>query len=114
MVARDAGSPQKTSDVATVTIEVIRNENSPKFEKDRYTATINQNEGSGKRIVQVRADDKDEKVMTRSASCLQHAADDHYCDSHNSSKDVGRSYHWPIEVRCLLIIRLQLADGEKS
>lgn len=42
VVARDRGTPSRTSDNATVNIEVIRNDNPPRFQRNTQTAAINQ------------------------------------------------------------------------
>ena len=42
VAAKDRGTPQRTSDNATVNIEVIRNENAPAFAQSLITASINQ------------------------------------------------------------------------
>ncbi|KAI0235644.1 Cadherin-99C [Lamellibrachia satsuma] len=61
IVALDAGNPQLRSQVAKVTVEVIRNENSPQFEKKTYPFPIDQNVGAGKSITVVKAKDPDAK-----------------------------------------------------
>ena len=61
-MAKDLGQNQLVSDNATVVIEVIRNENAPVFERDVYTAGINQNQGVGNRLAQVKAVDRDPEV----------------------------------------------------
>lgn len=63
IVALDAGNPQLRSQVAKVTVEVIRNENSPQFEKKTYPFPIDQNVGAGKSITVVKAKDPDAKVV---------------------------------------------------
>ena len=62
IMAKDLGQNQLVSDNATVVIEVIRNENAPVFERDVYTAGINQNQGVGNRLAQVKAVDRDPEV----------------------------------------------------
>lgn len=62
VLAKDQGKNQMVSDNATVVIEVVRNENTPIFERTIYTAGINQNQGVGNRVAQVRAVDKDPEV----------------------------------------------------
>ena len=42
VAAKDRGTPQRTSDNATVNIQVIRNENAPSFQQATITASINQ------------------------------------------------------------------------
>ena len=62
IVAKDLGTPQRVSDNATVNIEVIRNDNEPTFEKEVYTASITQNQETGRRIITVKANDRDPEV----------------------------------------------------
>ncbi len=62
IVSKDRGTPQLTSDRATVTIQVVRNDNAPNFDKNVYTASINQNQNTGQRVAQVKAEDADPEV----------------------------------------------------
>ena len=44
---------------ATVNIEVVRNENGPKFEPDRYNKNVDEDFPLGETLITVRATDKD-------------------------------------------------------
>ena len=59
IVARDFGNPPQTSDAAQVNVEVFRNLNEPRFERDEYPVTIPQTTDVTSTIVQVRAGDSD-------------------------------------------------------
>ena len=62
LVAQDQGKPQRSSDNATVTIQVTRNENAPQFERSLYVVTIPQDIRTRERVATVRADDIDARV----------------------------------------------------
>ena len=53
VAAKDRGTPQRVSDHATVNIEVIRNDNAPQFSQATISASIPQNQETGKRIASV-------------------------------------------------------------
>lgn len=58
--AIDFGSPQLTSsEAASVTINVIRNNNGPVFQNTPYSSDISLNVGSGTSVFQVTATDAD-------------------------------------------------------
>lgn len=61
-MARDQGTPQRTSNNGTITIRVIRNKNGPVFERDLYEFTIPKNINERDRVGTVRADDRDPRV----------------------------------------------------
>ncbi len=60
--ARDAGTPQQISDNATVNIEVVRNDNAPRFEREEYTVSIIQTLQADQKVSDVRAADRDPQV----------------------------------------------------
>ena len=62
MSARDAGKPQQISDNATVNIDVVRNENTPKFASKVYSVRIEQNMPVNSKVTDVKADDQDLRV----------------------------------------------------
>ena len=64
IVASDAGNPPRASDPSDVNIEVIRNDHSPKFERERYTVSMSQTQEPGSVITQVRATDEDPRVSS--------------------------------------------------
>lgn len=59
IVAHDFGSPAQTSDAAQVQVEVYRNLNAPRFERDEYPVSIQQTADVTSTVVQVRAGDSD-------------------------------------------------------
>lgn len=61
MRVSDGGTPP-LSDVTVVTVDVQRNLNKPKFDKDQYTEKILETQSLGVPFTQVRAFDSDQKV----------------------------------------------------
>ena len=62
LMADDKGIPQQTSESVTLTIKVIRNQNSPRFDKGVYQETMDMTEDVGKLIKQMVAVDEDNRV----------------------------------------------------
>ncbi len=63
--AEDGGFPaQKSTQAATITIRVLRNQNTPQFSQLKYTAEIRQDLGFGNRVATVQATDNDIKVSS--------------------------------------------------
>lgn len=61
--ARDKGSPSNYAlDMATVQIDVTRNENNPVFASQNYTIVIPEDQGVGTTVVTVNATDPDREV----------------------------------------------------
>lgn len=61
--ARDKGSPSNYAlDMATVQIDVTRNENNPAFTSQNYTIVIPEDQGVGTTVVTVNATDPDREV----------------------------------------------------
>lgn len=56
--ARDE-HPASRSDIAFVTVIVLRNPNAPEFQRDDYEETISEYHRVGRSIITVRATDKD-------------------------------------------------------
>ena len=54
----DSAKPDKRT-ITTVTIPVLRNVNTPKFQQENYEETINENAPVGRSILTVRAVDED-------------------------------------------------------
>ena len=62
-MARDGGTPQLSSSAPLqLSIQVIRDNHPPVFERSLYTVSINENEQPGQAIMDVRADDADPAV----------------------------------------------------
>jgi hypothetical protein len=55
----DTGNPDKTA-TTWVTIPVLRNVNAPKFQRDSYEATVNENIDVGQAIIQTISSDADQ------------------------------------------------------
>ena len=63
MQASDLGTPPLTSEnSATVTVNVQRNKNCPRFESAEYTKTIDQSQGVNSQVLVVKAVDDDPQV----------------------------------------------------
>lgn len=61
--ASDLGTPKLTSEnSATVTVNVKRNKNCPRFESEEYTKTIDQTQGVNSQVLVVKAVDDDPQV----------------------------------------------------
>jgi hypothetical protein len=60
--ARDAGKPRQISDNATVNIDVVRNENAPRFASKVYSVRIEQNLAVNSKVTDVNANDQDIRV----------------------------------------------------
>ena len=58
VTVQDTGNPEKSA-VTTVRIPVTRNVNSPKFEKQDYKGTVNENVDVGESVLKVSASDAD-------------------------------------------------------
>uniref|UniRef100_A0A7I4YD34 Cadherin domain protein n=1 Tax=Haemonchus contortus TaxID=6289 RepID=A0A7I4YD34_HAECO len=70
IVATDSGSPPLSSE-AVVTVQVLdENDNIPKFMKESYKATIDENSPVGTKVVKVRAEDADSEHYGRVAYSL--------------------------------------------
>ena len=66
MQASDLGTPPLTSEnSATVTVNVQRNNNCPRFESAEYTKTIDQTQGVNSQVLVVKAVDDDPQVGDR-------------------------------------------------
>ena len=64
MQASDLGTPPLTSEnSATVTVNVKRNTNCPRFESEKYEKTIDQTQGVNSQVLVVKAVDDDPQVM---------------------------------------------------
>ncbi|VDO27944.1 unnamed protein product [Haemonchus placei] len=70
IIATDSGSPPLSSE-AVVTVQVLdENDNIPKFMKESYKATIDENSPVGTKVVKVRAEDADSEHYGRVAYSL--------------------------------------------